>query len=282
MKQPGQLYIVATPIGNLADITLRALQILSEVDFIAAEDTRYSRRLLNHHGITTRLISLYEHNEACRSQELLANLQAGQQIALISDAGTPLISDPGYRLVMQVVEADITVTPIPGPCALTAALSCAGLPTDRFVFEGFLPTKSMQRQLRLENLIEETRTLIFYESPHRLMGSLQAIANVMGCQRHVVLAKELTKSYEQMVRGTVTEVIAWLDELPERQQGEFVILIHGAAKKANNQLSYADKRILEILLTELSVKQAAKLTASITGGQRNDLYELALQLKDQS
>lgn len=276
----GQLYIVATPIGNLADITLRALQILAEVDCIAAEDTRHSRRLLNYHNITTRLISLYEHNEECRSQELLAKLQDGHHIALISDAGTPLISDPGYRFVTQVAQAGIRVTPIPGPCALTAALSCAGLPTDRFIFEGFLPVKPMQRQLRLETLLDEKRTLIFYESPHRLMESLQAIAQVLGRQRTMVLAKELTKNYECIVRGTVVEVIAWLEELKERQQGEFVILIHGAPKKTNHKFTYADKRILETLLSELPVKQAAKLTAVITGGQRNELYELALQLKN--
>jgi 16S rRNA (cytidine1402-2'-O)-methyltransferase len=279
MTAAGKLYIVATPIGNLADITLRALQVLSEVDLIAAEDTRYSRRLLNHHGITTRLTSLYEHNEALRSEALLTQLQTGRSIALISDAGTPLISDPGYRLVNQVTEAGIVVVPIPGASALTAALCCAGLPTDRFLFEGFLPAKPMQRNLRLEGLLEESRTIIFYESPHRLLASLQAIAKVMGSQRQMVLAKELTKSYEHIVRGTANDVIEWLTALPERQQGEFVILLHGAPKQTQAKLTYNDKRVLETLLAELPVKQAAKLTAAITGGRRNELYELALQLQ---
>jgi 16S rRNA (cytidine1402-2'-O)-methyltransferase len=279
MTVTGKLYIVATPIGNLADITLRALQVLSEVDLIAAEDTRHSRRLLNYHGITTRLTSLYEHNEELRSAALLNQLQNGDSIALISDAGTPLISDPGYRLVNQVAEAGITVVPIPGASALTAALCCAGLPTDRFLFEGFLPAKPMQRNLRLEGVVEESRTIVFYESPHRLMASLQTIAKVMGSQRQMALAKELTKSYEHIVRGTVNDVIEWLTALPERQQGEFVILLHGASRQAQAKLTYNDKRVLETLLAELPVKQAAKLAATITGGKRNELYDLALQLQ---
>ena len=280
MSKTGHLYIVATPIGNLKDITLRALETLKKVDLIAAEDTRHSKTLLQHYQIDTALISLHEHNEQQRIQELLLKLQAGQHIALISDAGTPLISDPGYQLVTQVRAAGLTVVPIPGPSALIAALSAAGLPTDRFCYEGFLPAKTTARKQQLQQLQDECRTLIFYEAPHRILDTLRDIAEVFLPQRQATLARELTKTFETILSGTLEQLISQLLADKNQQKGEFVILVQG--KKAQTSVdSAASQRILKILLAELPVKQAASLAAQITGEKKNELYPLALEMKNQ-
>jgi len=280
LSKTGHLYIVATPIGNLKDITLRALETLKKVDLIAAEDTRHSKTLLQHYQIDTALISLHEHNEQQRIQELLLKLQAGQHIALISDAGTPLISDPGYQLVTQVRAAGLTVVPIPGPSALIAALSAAGLPTDRFCYEGFLPAKTTARKQQLQQLQDECRTLIFYEAPHRILDTLRDIAEVFLPQRQATLARELTKTFETILSGTLEQLISQLLADKNQQKGEFVILVQG--KKAQTSVdSAASQRILKILLAELPVKQAASLAAQITGEKKNELYPLALEMKNQ-
>jgi 16S rRNA (cytidine1402-2'-O)-methyltransferase len=281
MMSPGKLFIVATPIGNLADLSPRAQQTLAEVALIAAEDTRHSQQLLAHLGLRRPMLSLHEHNETARAQQLVARLQQGDSIALISDAGTPLISDPGYALVTQVRAAGIEVVPIPGPCALIAALSASGLPTDRFVFEGFLAAKTSQRQQRLQQLQTETRTLVCYESTHRILASLADIALVFGPERQMVLAKELTKSYERLEAGTVTEIMAWLQQDPLRQKGEFVLVLAGQPEVAKTQdLPDEAMRILRILLNDLPLKQAASLAAEITGLRRKQLYDWAVAQKD--
>lgn len=277
MSKFGQLYIVATPIGNLRDITLRALDILKQVDLIAAEDTRHSKTLLQHYQINTPLISLHEHNEQQRSQELAAQLQAGKCLALISDAGTPLISDPGYQLVRTVREAGITVTPIPGACAVTAALSVSGLPTDRFCFEGFLPAKASMRQQYLATLLTESRTLIFYESPHRILDTLKDMAAVFTEPRRAVIARELTKTFETVLSGSLAELVQQLTADKNQQKGEFVILLAGNSAAATNS-NDESRRILQILLTDLPVKQAAQLAAQITGEKKNALYAMALAM----
>lgn len=272
--QTGTLYIVATPIGNLNDITLRALNTLKAVDIIAAEDTRHSSKLLKNFEINKPLFALHDFNEANKAQALINKLQQGKNIALISDAGTPLISDPGYKLVRLVKDANITVTPIPGPCAAIAALSAAGLPTDKFIFEGFLPVKTTAQKARLEELKTETRTLIFYEAPHRLLNTLKNIKAIFGAERVAVLAKELTKTFETIYSAEITEIITWLEAEPARQKGEFVLLIHGANPKPNNDIDPETLRILQILRTELPNKQAAVLTARITGISKNKLYDI--------
>lgn len=264
MNPPGFLFIVATPIGNLNDITARAIETLSKVDLIAAEDTRHSRRLLQHLGINTPLVALHEHNERADSSKLIDQLVQGKSIALISDAGTPLISDPGYHLVHTARQQDITIVPIPGPCALITALSASGLPTDRFVFEGFLPVKTGARQHRLTELQYEPRTLIFYESPHRVIETLQDMQTILGNDREVVMARELTKVFESIVAGKLDALIQRLINYPEQQRGEFVILVKGEPQQKELLHSEA-KRILEILLAELPLKQAVSLGIKITG-----------------
>ena len=220
------LYIVATPIGNLEDITLRALRILAEVDKIAAEDTRRTRKLLTHHGISRPLLSYHEHNKRKQAPHLLALLQEGQHIALVTDAGTPGISDPGYYLLQLLIERDISVVPIPGPTAVIAALSIAGLPTDRFVFEGFLPPKGGKRRQRLEALRDEPRSIVIYESPYRLLRLLDEIATQLGAERRVVVTRELTKRFEEVRRGTVTELCNMLQGRTIR--GECTVVIAGS------------------------------------------------------
>lgn len=281
MTQRGTLYIIATPIGNLADISERALQTLQQVDLIAAEDTRHSKRLLQHFNINRSLFALHEHNEGQRSQALIERLLAGQSIALISDAGTPLISDPGYRLVHDARAAGITVAPVPGACALVAALSASGLPSDRFIFEGFLPAKSGARQQRLGELVDEVRTLIFYESPHRILASLQDMQTVFGAERYVVIARELTKTFETIHGDSLSQLLLWMSADNNQQRGEFVVLIHGAEAKPQSEVAMASTKLLEILLEELSVKQSAQIAAKITGEKKNHLYQLALQMKEQ-
>jgi 16S rRNA (cytidine1402-2'-O)-methyltransferase len=276
-QRPGVLYVVATPIGNLEDISARALKVLAEVNLVAAEDTRHSGTLLGHFGIRSELISLHDHNEAERAPMLVARLMAGESVALISDAGTPLISDPGFDLVRAARAAGITVTPIPGASALVAALSVSGLPTDRFVFEGFLPAKSGARRERLEALAAEIRTLVFYESVHRLQESLQDMAAVFGPERPAVLARELTKLHEGVRESSLQALAEWAGADPAAGKGEVVVMVAGAAAEVA-ALDGEAERVLKLLLAELPVKQAAALTADITGLKKNLLYDRALEL----
>lgn len=275
----GKLYIVATPLGNLDDLSPRARSVLAQVDLVAAEDTRHSGKLLQHAGVKTPMMSLHEHNERQRINDLLDRLGQGKSIALISDAGTPLISDPGYQLVRAVRDAGVDVIPVPGPSALICALSVAGLPTDRFVFEGFLPAKSGARKKRLAALQTETRTLIFYESTHRIADSLADMREVFGDERTVVIAKEMTKAYETIVSMPLAQAGLWLQEVPERVKGEFVVLVEGAAKADQDEKMQEADRVLGILLESLPTKQSAELTAKITGASKNELYQLALTKK---
>lgn len=273
----GSLYIVATPIGNLEDITERALKILRQADLIAAEDTRHSKKLLQHFGIETALTSLHEHNEKQQIPKLIALLQAGKSIAVISDAGTPLVSDPGFHLVAAAQQQKITVVPIPGPCAAIAALSVAGLPSDHFIFEGFLPAKSNQRQQRLQQLQHETRTIIFYEAPHRVLDMLDDMLIVFGAEREIVVARELTKTFETISHGKLIDLKTQLENQPEKVKGEFVVLVHGAEEKKISIEDEETLRILKILLAELPTKQAVTLAAKITGVSKNALYDMAVK-----
>ena len=277
MSETPSLYIVATPIGNLGDFSARAIETLQNVNYIAVEDTRHSRKLLTHFGIHTPLISLHEHNEAARSKLLLSYLQKNLSLALISDAGTPLISDPGYHLVTLVREQKIPVIPIPGPCALITALSAAGLACDKFIFEGFLPVKNASRQKKLNDLLYETRTLIFYEAPHRILELINDMLAVFGPKRYVVLARELTKTFETIHGDSLDQLKIWLNNDKNQQKGEFVVLVKGA----KHHLSHSDieaQRILHILLSEFPIKQATALAAKITHEKKHKLYALALTL----
>ncbi len=276
----GTLYLVATPIGNLADIGHRAVEVLRLVDIVAAEDTRHSRKLLQHYQIDRPLIALHEHNERESASKLLEKLQSGASIALISDAGTPLISDPGFNLVRLVREHGIKVVPVPGACALICALSASGLPTDRFTFEGFLPAKSSARCARLTQLSDETRTMIFYESNHRIVESLQDMSAIFGGDRQAVLARELTKQFETIRGGALSVLASWVSEDTQQQKGEMVVLVHGKEVSDNNEVTPEAEQILKILLDELPIKQAAKLSAKLSGVKKRSLYERALQLKN--
>lgn len=269
------LYIVATPIGNLDDITLRAIETLKKVDLIAAEDTRHSGLLLQHFGIKAKLFALHDHNEQDRAQQLIDKLKSGLSIALISDAGTPLINDPGYHLVKACRENDIKVVPIPGACAAIAALCVAGLPSDKFSYEGFLPAKAKARQDYLTSLIDQPHTMIFYESTHRLIDTLQDMQTIFGADRQVVLAKELTKTWETIVSYPVSELIQWLQTDTARQKGEFVLIVEGKAK-TDNEIDAKAISTLKLLLKSLPLKQAATLTAEIYGLKKNQLYQLGL------
>jgi 16S rRNA (cytidine1402-2'-O)-methyltransferase len=274
----GALFIVATPIGNLEDITFRAIKILKEVDLIAAEDTRHSKKLLDHYGIQTPTISLHNFNEEKRSLFLLEKLQKGLNIALISDAGTPLISDPGFFLVKKTRDLQIKVVPIPGVSAVITALCAAGLPTDKFIFEGFLPAKKSSLKERLKELEHETRTLVFYEAPHRIMQLVDALLESFGESRYVILARELTKIFETIYGSPLKELKDWLVNNPVQQKGEFVVLVHGAKKITNNtDDNIKAMKVLKTLLTELPTKQAARLAAEITGFNQKELYKLAIK-----
>ena len=275
--QPGSLYVVATPIGNLDDISARALRILREVALIAAEDTRHSVRLLQHFGIETPLAACHEHNERDQGGRFLARLQAGEDVALISDAGTPLISDPGYHLVRQARAAGIAVVPVPGACALIAALSAAGLPSDRFIFEGFLPAKAAGRRARLEQVREEPRTLIFYEAPHRILECLEDMREVFGGERSALLARELTKTFETLKGLPLDELCAWVAADSNQQRGECVVLVAGwQAPEGEAAVSAEALRVLDLLMAEMPLKRAAALAAEITGVRKNLLYQVAL------
>ncbi len=276
----GTLYIVATPIGNLEDLSPRAIAVLSGVSLVAAEDTRHSGRMLQAVGVESRMMALHDHNERDRAEQVLHKLEQGSDVALISDAGTPLISDPGFVLVREARSRGLRVSPVPGPCAIIAALCAAGLPTDRFAFEGFLPSKKGARLAALERLSSEAATLVFYESPHRILDSVADIAEAMGSGRELVIARELTKTFETFYAGPASDVLQTLRDDPHGNRGEFVIMVHGAEKEAADEGMEEVDRLLKLLLTELPVKKAAKLVAEITGKAKNDLYQRALQLKD--
>ena len=275
-KEKGTLYVVATPIGNLDDMTLRAVEVLKKVDQIAAEDTRHSMPLLKHYAITKPIISMHEFNERERLFALLECLEKGESVALISDAGTPLISDPGFRLVREAKAHDIKVVPIPGPCAAIAALSAAGLPSDRFVFEGFLPAKNEARQHRLEKFLHESRTIIFYEAPHRLLETLESMAHVFGKTRQAVVARELTKLFESIQTKPLSDLIQHFKKHEKEQRGEIVILIEGIEEEESETKEVVPEAVLQTLLAELPMKQAVLLASKITGERKNKLYELAL------
>lgn len=272
----GTLYVVATPLGNLTDITHRALEILSQVQLIAAEDTRHSRKLLDAFNIETQCVAFHEHNEREMVDVLLEHLARGESIALISDAGTPLISDPGFPLVRAARARGIDVVPIPGPSALIAALSVSGLPTDRFVFEGFLPAKAAARRERLHALRNETRTLVFYESTHRIVASLADMREVFGAEREAVIARELTKMFETVHGGTLAELIDWLAADAQREKGEFVVMIHGVHVDTVTAPVDPD-RILRVLCEELPPTRAAAVVARITGAKKSDFYTRAVE-----
>jgi len=271
-QRAGKLWVVATPIGNLEDLSPRAQAVLRTADLIAAEDTRHSGALLRHCGIGTRCVALHEHNERDVSGDLVRRMQDGATIALISDAGTPLISDPGFRLVRAARAAGIVVSPVPGPSALVAALSVAGLPSDRFSFEGFLPPKSAARRARLQALRACTDTLIFYESSHRIDESLADCAAVLGGERRGVLARELTKVYETVLDGTLAELAARVAADPDQRRGEFVLLVGGADDDADAGRLAEGRRVFGLLRRELPPGRAAKLASEITGAARNALY----------
>ena len=274
---PGHLYVVATPLGNLGDLSPRAQQVLAAVDAVCAEDTRNSGGLLAHFGIQRPLLAVHEHNESDLCERLVARLRAGDSLALISDAGTPLISDPGFVLVRAARDANLPVIVIPGPCAAIAALSIAGLPSDRFVFEGFLPAKAGARRQRLEALAAETRTLIFYESSHRIADTVADLAAVLGGDREVCLARELTKLHEESHRAPAAALVEWLRENPYREKGEFVLVVAGAAQTADPGEAEAE-RVLRVLLGALPASGAARVAAELTGRRRKDLYALALRI----
>lgn len=271
------LYIVPTPIGNLGDITQRSLAVLGQVDLIAAEDTRHTGRLLSHFSISTRTFALHDHNEQQKADFLIEKLQQGQSIALVSDAGTPLISDPGYHLVNRCRQAGVKVVPLPGACAVITALSAAGLPSDRFSFEGFLPPKSKGRRDKFEEIAQAERTCIFYESPHRITDSLDDMLAVLGAEREVVLARELTKTYETIHGAPLGELIEWLKEDSNRIRGEMVLLIHGYRSDDKESLPLEATRTLGILVKELPLKKAAALVAEIHGLKKNALYKWGLE-----
>lgn len=279
--EPGVLYIVATPIGNLQDMTLRAIDVLKTVDRVAAEDTRHTRKLFARFGIATPLLAVHEHNEREVCGRLLDRLAAGENIALVSDAGTPLISDPGFVLVRAARQAGIRVVPVPGPSALTAALSACGLPTDRFRFEGFLPARQAARRQRLQALCELDITLVCYESSHRILESLDDMVACLGAERRAVIARELTKTFESLTEGTLAELLAAFRADPERCRGEFVVLVEGAGQAAET-LDAGARHTLEVLAGELPLKRAAALASAITGVAKNRLYEYGLTLKTPS
>ncbi|NLS12305.1 16S rRNA (cytidine(1402)-2'-O)-methyltransferase [Vibrio sp. SM6] len=271
------LYIVPTPIGNLGDITQRAIEVLSNVDMIAAEDTRHTGKLLSFFNIQTRTFALHDHNEQQKAQVLVEKLLAGHSIALVSDAGTPLISDPGYHLVNQCRQAGIRVVPLPGACAVITALSASGLPSDSFSFEGFLPPKSKGRRDKFLEIAKASRTCIFYESPHRILDSLADMLAILGPDRSVVLARELTKTFETIQGMPLGELIEWVKSDENQQKGEMVLLVHGYREPQESDISDEASRTLAILSQELPLKKAAALTAEIYNLKKNALYKWGLE-----
>jgi 16S rRNA (cytidine1402-2'-O)-methyltransferase len=274
----GTLFVIATPIGNVADLSPRARTMLESVDLVLAEDTRHTGALLTRLGIDKPLRSLHEHNEAARVDDVLERLRAGARVALVSDAGTPLVSDPGYRLLAAVRASGLRASPIPGPCAAVAALSVAGLPTDRFCFEGFLPARASARRERLDALRDEARTLVFHETVRRLPALLGDMSERFGATRRATIARELTKAFEELRHGTLAELEEYARGAGDRLRGEIVLVVEGSAT-AEPPGRIDAKRVLQVLLDEVPPGQAARLAAGITGAPRNDLYELALTLR---
>ena len=275
----GKLYVVATPIGNLGDISARALAVLAQADLVAAEDTRTTGHLLAHHGIVAKLVALHEHNERERAADLVARIQTGKTIALVSDAGTPAISDPGALLVARARQAGITVCPVPGANAAIAALSAAGLAAPHFLFYGFLPVKSAARRTALAALRELPYALVFYEAPHRVNECVADLAATLGGEREIVIARELTKLFEAIHSCPLDAAGAWLAADTNRQRGEFVLIVTGAPEEKQEGLPAEAERVLRLLLAELPLKQSAALAAAITGARKNELYARALALR---
>ncbi|MDG2944129.1 16S rRNA (cytidine(1402)-2'-O)-methyltransferase [Exercitatus varius] len=273
----GILYIVATPIGNLQDITRRALDVFAQVDLIAAEDTRHSGLLLSHYGIKKPFFALHDHNEQQKAALLVEKLQQGVHIALISDAGTPLISDPGFHVVRQCRQAGIRVVPLPGACAAITALCASGIASDRFCFEGFLPAKSKARRDKLQNLAEESRTLIFYESTHRILETLEDVEFVFGGERYAVLAREITKTWETISGDIISRLRQWLGEDPNRTKGEMVLIIEGKPKSENIEFDGQALKALQLISRELPLKKAAAIVAELYGYKKNALYQYGLE-----
>ena len=275
------LYVVATPIGNLQDISLRALDVLKTVDAIAAEDTRHTSHLLSHFAIQKKLIAVHEHNEQKSAQLLLERLQSGESIALVTDAGTPGISDPGAIVVDVLREAGVNVVPVPGASAVIAALSASGITATGFMFHGFLPASGSQRRKSLEDLKAYSCTLVFYEAPHRIIECVEDLAKVLGGERRVTIARELTKTFETFHRCALQDAKIWLESDPNQQRGEFVLLVEAAVVVEEADISEDAERVLRLLLADLPLKQAVKLATEITGVKKNILYEFALKLKDE-
>lgn len=282
MHPSGILYVVATPIGNLQDISLRALDVLKSVDAIAAEDTRHTSGLLNHFGISKKLIAVHEHNEHQSAEKLLLQLNAGENIALVTDAGTPGISDPGAVVVDVLRKAGIKVVPVPGASAVIAALSASGITQNGFLFHGFLPASGAARRKQLEALKAQVVTLVFYEAPHRILECIADLSLVLGAERRVTFARELTKTFETFYSCQLGEAVAWLEADTNQQRGEFVLLVEAPAQKEAEAIPEDAVRILKLLLAELPLKQAVKLATEITQLKKNDLYEFALQLKNEN
>ena len=274
----GTLYVVATPLGNLRDVSLRALDILGTVDIIAAEDTRVTAKLLARHGITTRLLSLHEHNESRRADELAALLASGKSVALVSDAGTPGVSDPGATAVRRVMDAGFRVVPVPGPSAIIAALSASGIAAPRWLFCGFLPASASARRSELERLKEIPYTLVFYEAPHRIAATVEALAASFDAEREIVIARELTKRFESIHRCRLGDAPSWLRDDADRLRGEFVLLVDAPASARTEISETAQDHVLEVLLSELPLAQAVRLAVALTGAARNVLYARALAL----
>jgi 16S rRNA (cytidine1402-2'-O)-methyltransferase len=275
----GKLYVVATPIGNLADISFRAVEVLKQVDLIAAEDTRHVKMLLQHYGITNKLVSLHQHNEDKASPVLLEKLRAGQSIALVSDAGTPLLSDPGMPLVKMVKDAGLDVVPIPGACALIVALSAAGLPVTQFSFEGFLPRTSSARKVFFNEKVMSPKTWVFYESCHRILASLQDMAEILPLDRQIVIARELTKLHETIVKTSLGKALELVGQNDNMRKGEFVVIVDGAAADKNEHIITAEQeKLLQVLLRECSIKTAVAMAVEITGVRKKLLYQAALAM----
>ncbi|MCU4549474.1 16S rRNA (cytidine(1402)-2'-O)-methyltransferase [Acinetobacter pittii] len=272
-----QLFVVATPIGHLDDMTFRAIDILKSVSIVAAEDTRQSAQLFKHYNISTQLTACHDHNESNKIEQLVQKLLAGDDIALISDAGTPLISDPGFKLVRAAQEHGIKVVPVPGACAAIAALSAVGLPSDRFSFEGFLPSKASQRISQLEKLKNETQTLIFYEAPHRILECVKNMAEVFGENRPVGFAREITKTFETIKKMTLKDLVSFIENDHNQEKGEIVLVVGGAPEKTDLKQEKLDE-LLKRLLQDLSVKAASQLAADLTGVKKKVAYQRALEL----
>ncbi|MBU2870188.1 16S rRNA (cytidine(1402)-2'-O)-methyltransferase [Colwellia sp. E2M01] len=275
---PATLYIVATPIGNLGDISQRAIDILTQVDVIACEDTRHTGKLLSAFSIKNKTMSLHDHNERQRQEQIATMLQEGKTIALVSDAGTPLISDPGFHIVRHCRSLGLNVSPIPGACAAISALSVAGLPTDRFSFEGFLPSKSGARQATLTALADEPRTMVFYDAPRRAIDTVRDIVATLGGDRYIVIARELTKTFETIHSDTADNFLAWLEQDANQLKGEMVLIIEGY-KAVEGEISAEVINTLKLLLAEMKPKTACAIAAEIYGVKKNALYEIALGLK---